>query len=145
MCLVLTQHACSRDIQGAQYCDILSFKKSMCSDDKSTTSSKESISMYLSYIPQVHIHENREPTYKSSLVGGLTVRPQLVLFMLEFLSSTISLSILVCTSVQGGLEGVDSLGTGISSGDVCFAVCFSATGFRCIRLRRNSEPLVYNI
>ena len=142
MCLGPTQHACSRDIQGAQYCDISPFKKSMCTDDKSTTSSKESISMYLTYVPQVHIHENREPTYKLSFVGGLTVRPLLVLFLLVFVSSTISLSVLVCTSVPGGLEGVDSLGTGISSRDVCFAVCFSATGFRCIRLRRNSEPLV---
>ena len=62
--------------------------------------------------------------------------------MLVFVSSTVSLSVIVCASVEGGLEGVDSLGTGISSGDVFFAVCFSATGFRCIRLRRNSEPLV---
>ena len=63
--------------------------------------------------------------------------------MLVFVSSTVSLSVLVCASVEGGLEGVqlDSLGTSISSGDVCFAVCFSATGFRFIRLRRNSEPL----
>ena len=56
--------------------------------------------------------------------------------MLVFVSSTVSLPMLVCASVEGGLEGVDSLGTGISSGDVCFAVCFSATGFRCTRLRR---------
>ena len=62
--------------------------------------------------------------------------------MLVVESSTFSLCLLVCASVGGGLEGVDSLGTGISSGDICFAVCFSATGFRCIRLRRNSEPLV---
>ena len=101
MCSIQTQHACSRDIQGAQYCDISPFKqKSMCTDDKSTTSSKESISMYLTYVPQVHIHENREPTYKLSFVGGLTVRPLLVLFMLVFVSSTISLSVLVCTSVN---------------------------------------------
>ena len=70
------------------------------------------------------------------------VRPLLVLFMLVFVSSTVSLSVLVCGSVEGGLEGVNSLGTVISPGDVCFAVCFSATGFRCIRLRRNSESLV---
>ena len=49
---------------------------------------------------------------------------------------------LVCGSIEGDLEGVVSLGTGMSSGGVCFAVCFSATGFRCIRLRSNSEPLV---
>ena len=87
---------------------------------------------------QVHIYENREPKYKLSFVGGLTVLPLLVLFMLVFVSSTVSLSVLVLASVEGDLEGVDSLGIGISSGDVCFAVCFSASGFRCIRLRRNS-------
>ena len=62
--------------------------------------------------------------------------------MLVSVSSTVSLSVLVCTSIEGCLEGVDSLGTGISSGDVCFAVCFSSTGLRCIRLRRTSEPLL---
>ena len=41
------------------------------------------------------------------------VRPLLVLFMLVFVSSTVSLPVLVCASVEGGLEGVDSLGTGM--------------------------------
>lgn len=40
------------------------------------------------------------------------------------------------------LETDAFLETDISSGVVCFAVCFSATSSRCIRLRRNSEPLV---
>ena len=70
------------------------------------------------------------------------IHPLLVLFMLVFVSSTVSLSVLVCASVEGGLQGVDSLGTSISPGVVCFAVCFSATGFRCIRLHCNSEPVV---
>ena len=62
--------------------------------------------------------------------------------MLVFVSSTVSLSILVCASVEGGLEGGDSLETDISSGVVCFVVSFSVTGFRCIRLHCNSESLV---
>ena len=62
--------------------------------------------------------------------------------MLVFVSSTVSLSVFVCASVEGGLEGGGPLETDISSGVICFAVCFSAAGFSCIRLRRNSEPLV---
>ena len=41
------------------------------------------------------VYENREPINKLSFVGGLTIRPLLVLFMLVFVSSTVSLSELV--------------------------------------------------
>ena len=78
----------------------------------------------------------------NSFFGGLTIRPLLVLLMLVFVPSTVSLSVFVCASVEGGLEGGGPLETDISSGVVCFAVCFSAAGFSCIRLRRNSKPLV---
>ena len=80
---------------------------------------------------------------KLSFVGGFTIRPLLVLFMLvSSISSTISLSVLVCAAVEGGLEGGGSVERYISSGAVCFIVRFSVyTGFRDIWLRRNSEPL----
>ena len=62
--------------------------------------------------------------------------------MLVSVSSTVSLSVLVCATVEGGLEGDGSVETYISSGAVCFIVRFSAyTGFRGIPLRRNSESL----
>ena len=80
---------------------------------------------------------------KLSFVGGFTIRPLLVLFMLvSSTSSTLSLSVLVCAAVGGGLEGGGYVETYLVSRAVCFIVHFSVyTGFRGIRLRRNSEPL----
>ena len=76
---------------------------------------------------------------KLSFVGGFTLRPLLVLFMLvSSISSTVSLSVLVCEAVEGGLEGGGCVETYHFSGAVCFIVRFSVyTGFRGIRWRPN--------
>ena len=60
---------------------------------------------------------------KLSFVGGFTIRPLLVLFMLvSSTSSTVSLSVLVCAAVEGGLEGGGCVETYLVSGAVCFIV-----------------------